>query len=347
MKKYLALVAFFATFGTVAQAQNVSLYGALDAGVYAIDNANNTGKNTTSFVDSSLQASLWGIRGSEDLGGGLRAVFNLEGDVQTNNGGLNQNGLFRRAANVGLAGSFGQVDLGLRVNPFIAAHGGLLPLSGMSVATNTAVSLKYADFYTRNAVTYTSPTIMGLTAQLQYGAANTTGETANGQVIAGSINYTLKDLTLIAAMQDRNAGGGASSANGTAGAKRTNLVGARYKLGNLSVGAGRVENDNAGVKVAANQVGASYQMTKAIAIGANYVKSDNDSSLANVQARYALSNRTTMYVQAGRAENGTTTHAFQPMFATTGNSPAVNVGGLAAAAETTQTAVGVGLVHRF
>lgn len=347
MKKYLAIAALLASVSTGALAQTVTLYGTLDASVHHINNANAAKNNSISLVDSSMASSVWGLRGSEDLGGGMRATFNLESDIQTNNGGTNQNGLFRRAANVGLVTSLGHIELGVKMNPLIAANSTLMPLSGHGFSTITAAAMGYADFFTRNAVTYTSPSILGLTAQLQYGASNSVGEDANGSVVAASLAYKLQNLTVTAAAQERQAGGTASSANGVNGNKQTQLVGAKYALGNLTVGAAYITNDQAGAKVDATQVGASYQMSPRATVAVNYAVTDADSNLTNVQARYALGRRTTLYSQVGHARNGSTAYAFQPAWTTTGNSPAVNVSGLAAAANTNQTAFGVGVIHSF
>lgn len=93
-----------------AQAQDgVSLFGRIDAGYAGVNATNSAGKQLggVGFANSSMESSEWGIRGSEDLGEGNRAIFNLEGDI-TAGGTTVNNVLFRRQANIGLS----SVDLG-------------------------------------------------------------------------------------------------------------------------------------------------------------------------------------------------------------------------------------------
>jgi len=196
MKKTLVALAALAATASFAQSA-VTLYGTLDASMISISNGNKAVVGTAPaasqsgvvYADSAISSSVWGLRGSEDLGGGMKAIFNVEGDIQTNNGGMNHNGIFRRAANVGLSGNFGIVELGVKVNPLIATNGALAPLGGNSVMTSTASSLGYADFYTKNAITYTTPTISGFTGQLQYGDSNNLNSATDGSVTAYSLAY--------------------------------------------------------------------------------------------------------------------------------------------------------------
>ncbi|MFP3615972.1 porin, partial [Paraburkholderia sp. SIMBA_050] len=64
------------------------------------------------------QGSRWGLKGAEDLGGGLKAVFNLESGVNLQNGAFADSGrLFNRAAYVGLQSPYGTVTLGRQKTP--------------------------------------------------------------------------------------------------------------------------------------------------------------------------------------------------------------------------------------
>ena len=353
MKKHLIAAAVAAAVAAPAMAQNVTISGALDASVVAIQKANAAGNNVSGFVDSAIVSSVWGLKGSEDLGGGLRAIFDLQGDIQTNNGGLNQNGIFRRQANVGVAGGFGEVALGVKTNPIIATNASLMPVSGNSVSTVTSQALNYADFFTRNAVTYTSPNMSGLQVQLQYGFDNTASATATGgRMYAASAAYTTGPLTVRAAMQDRSQNGSTSSSN-TGFEKTGSVFGASYKLGDVTLAAAGIKNEfntalnGAKTKVDGTQVGIGYQASAAWLLGASYTQAES-SNLTNVQARYALSKRTTAYVQYGRADNDAKgTVNFAPTATNTGNAPATVLNGFAATAGKTQSSVGVGLIHSF
>lgn len=345
MKKFALLAALMAAMG-IAQAQsNVALYGTLDAGVANIQKGNGV-KDSVSVVDSAMATSIWGLRGTEDLGGGMKATFNVEGDINTSAGTANAAGNFRRAANVGLSGSFGEIAVGLKRNPLIAAHAGILPVAGNSVSVTVPSALGYADFFTKNAVTYTTPTMGIFTGQLQYGAANTVGSSGNdGTMTAGRLTAALGALTVDVAGQKRNPGGSTLSANGTSGEKNTWLIGANYKTGPLAIGAGLVRNESVGTgavgNVRARLIGVGYDLTPAVTLGANYVKTNDDASLTNLQTRYAFSKRTSAYAQVGRAQNGNTSNPISPIWT------ASSVSGLAGTANSNQTATSFGIIHSF
>lgn len=113
---------------------SVQLFGIIDIGVLSQSNAGN-GKSNTQMATSGLRQSVWGIRGSEDLGNGLKAFFNLESHFDTNNGELHPTGdapghgtiLFRRQANVGLSGDWGSITMGRQYGPALLAHIGTEP----------------------------------------------------------------------------------------------------------------------------------------------------------------------------------------------------------------------------
>jgi predicted porin len=375
MKKSLFALAALTAVAGAAQAQSsVTLYGALDAGLYYGNKVSTTGQDLNmAFVDSSIVSSVWGLKGSEDLGSGMKANFNAESDIQLNNGGMNQNGLFRRQANVGLSDvKYGALDLGVKTNPFIAAHGLLMPVSGNSVSTNIAMSGGYSDFFTRNAVTYTSPVWAGFQAQAQVGLGNTAGENGGGNVYAASAAYTgINNLTVRAAYQNRVMGTSNSAANysgmptGLVGVpntmfsdvsttgKTSYLAGLQYKLGAFTLAYGYAHNArdrakfaNGSYVQANNQFGVSYQATPKVLLGATYMVGTMDQQLVNAQARYSVSPRTTAYAQLGVATNGAYA-AIVPVQNQTGTQPASSVSGYGPQANQTQSAFGLGVIHTF
>jgi predicted porin len=260
--------------------------------------------------------------------------------------------MFRRAAFVGLQGKAGELTLGNRTNSLIVVHGTVMPLAGNSWDASIAAAFGFADFLTKNAITYTTPTMSGFRAQLQHGMSNTAGLDDQGSVNAGHARWDIGNLTLMAAFQDRNAGGTTSSANATATAAQgnvnTNVYGVQYKVTPKMIAAAAfVSNDVAGVKRENYQYGVRYELTPKTSIGGNYMTSDTEkNSLTNLQARYNLSKRTTLYTQYSVADNGAT-NPVQALNTNTGNSPAVNVSGLTRLANTKQTALGVGIIHSF
>ncbi len=85
----------------------MNLYGLVDAGVEVVNHASATGGTVTRLTSGGMNTSRWGIRGSEDLGGGLKAVFQLESGIFIDNGTVDTpssvpSGLFRRQSYVGL-----------------------------------------------------------------------------------------------------------------------------------------------------------------------------------------------------------------------------------------------------
>lgn len=374
MNKHLIAAAVAAAVAAPAMAQNVSLYGALDAGVARMTGAGADKVSISAFTDSSVVSSVWGMRGSEDLGGGLKAIFDLQGDIQTNNGGLNNNGIFRRQANVGVAGGFGELRFGVRTNPLIATNAALMPVSGNSVSTLVATALSYHDFFTKNAVTWTTPNMSGLQAELQYGFGNSSAAAnQGGSVAAGSLAYVTGPLTVRAAAHNRKDNGTSSSANSfisatnaaadsnvntAAFAATAYVAGISYKLGDLTLAVAALQNKEAtavgGAKFerSGTQWGVGYQASPAWLLGASYTSSEG-SALTNLQARYSFSKRTTGYVQYGVSDNNVNSNtssqtSFLPYAGNTGFVSGQLISGYTAGvAGARSTAAGAGLIHSF
>jgi predicted porin len=108
---------------------SVQIFGIIDAGILA-QNRSPAGGRLTRLETSGLRQSVWGLKGSEALGGGLKAFFNLESHFDTDTGGLHPTGdapgsgtiLFRRQANVGLSGDWGSITIGRQYGPGLLAH---------------------------------------------------------------------------------------------------------------------------------------------------------------------------------------------------------------------------------
>jgi predicted porin len=352
MKKTLIAIAALAATSAFAQS-SVTIYGQFDAGIYNIKKANATGGSATVYGDGAVFSNVLGFRGTEDMGGGLKAGFHMETDVQTNNGGENQNGQFRRQANGSIAGGFGEIKLGLTTNPIIATNGALMPVSGNSVSTSTSSALGYADFYTKNAVTYTSPAFMGLTAQIQRGMSNNVESASEGSVTAYSLAYVNGPLEVRYAAQDRkaaaantaNSGANPSTATAAATAKESSVFGAKYKIGAFTLGAARLQNETTS-KVTGNQMGLGYT-TGAWTLGGSLTKAEG-SKLTNLQARYALSKRTNLIGMYGIADNSADNKVnFNPVAFNTGSAPAAITDMAAGSASQKRTAIGLGLTHSF
>jgi predicted porin len=162
MKKSIIALAAVGAFADAAHAQStVTLYGIVDEGLNYTSNSK--GHPLWNLSSGVMQGSRWGLRGTEDLGGGMKAIFVLESGFDMNNGTMGQGGLlFGRQAYVGLGSRFGTVTLGRQydsvvdyVGPleaagqwggYIAAHPGDLDNLNNTYRTNNTVKFKSANY---------------------------------------------------------------------------------------------------------------------------------------------------------------------------------------------------------
>lgn len=108
----IALTAVLAALSTTVSAQNVTVYGIMDMGIQSYDGGT---EKLTRSADNVLETSRLGFRGTEDLGSGLKALFQIEGRILPSNGQLGNNTTnqtFNREAWVGLVSGFGTARLG-------------------------------------------------------------------------------------------------------------------------------------------------------------------------------------------------------------------------------------------
>jgi len=361
MKKTLVALAVLASTGsafaaghTAAPASSVTLFGILDASVTNVDK-NAAGASFTGLTTSNVASSQFGMRGSEALSGGLRAIFELTADVDTNNGafdltpsGYNNGALFRRASWVGLAGDFGQVTLGRRLNPLLIGAGGDQILAGNSTAVSRAAALNYADFWTKNAVTYVSPNMGGFTMHGQYGFRNQ----AKGD--DGSM-YSLVGVyaggPLSASVGFEKVEGGVAATDNTVAApgvaKEVAFGTVKYAMGPFTVGGGVFETK---VKVAGVPKRTGYtvnfgyavskQLTTSLSFNDFEAAGDKKSTqVVTLQGRYALSPRSSLYALYNAIDNGSTI----TFFPTWGSRALVGSRGV----NTKQNALTVGVIHAF
>ena len=162
--KQLSILAL-AACACAAQAQSsVTLYGVADMAIERVKGAT----SVTRAASGQLQGSRWGLRGTEDMGGGLKAVFQIEAGLNMSTGALGQGGLgFGRQSYVGLAGDFGAVRLGRQYSPMDDVAG----LVGTKVYDVLSVVpiIGNGDYNRVNsAVTYLSPKVADTTFQAQY-----------------------------------------------------------------------------------------------------------------------------------------------------------------------------------
>lgn len=180
-KTLLALAAIAASSAAFAQS-SVSLYGVVDASLESVKGSDTTVSRVSS---DNLATSRLGFKGTEDLGGGLKAKFVLETDLKSDTGAQgNSARFFERAAWAGLAGGFGELRLG-RIDSSIGLLAGNTSLLGAQGYDDLRIADTFAsNKYRRldNAVTYLLPTLVkGLSAQVQYSTAAGTSSTAGAE----------------------------------------------------------------------------------------------------------------------------------------------------------------------
>jgi predicted porin len=120
MKKTLVFLAALAAVGGASAQSNVTVYGVTDVAAGQFKTGIGAAAVTKTKIDSAgLSTSRWGFKGSEDLGGGLKADFKLEGGMLMDTGEMKTPGfVFDRAATVGFSGGFGAVTLGRQTLPY-------------------------------------------------------------------------------------------------------------------------------------------------------------------------------------------------------------------------------------
>jgi len=183
MKK--TLVALAALAATASYAQSVELWGSMDIGVATATTKSADGTSvdkTTGVVDGTQAPNRLGFRGTEDLGGGLKAGFNLEmGFAPSSNNGWNVrvassahqvpgggafSGATMRTGNLWLGGGFGEVRLGTQ---FRSLYGNVMGRAIVMAESFGGEQHGLIAPARMTGISYTSPNISGLTVQAQYG----------------------------------------------------------------------------------------------------------------------------------------------------------------------------------
>jgi predicted porin len=195
----------------VAQAQgSVTLYGLIDEGFEAIGNAptqsgNSAGRQYRLDATNGLNSSRWGLKGSEDLGGSLKALFQLENGFELNNGKLGQGGAeFGRQAFVGLSSDrFGTITIGRQYDSVVDFVGGL-EFGDSNVGTAHSAHPADLDNFnngrrTNNAVKFRSIDYGGLSFGGLYSFGGVAGSVSRNQVYSLGAGYKNGPITLGAA----------------------------------------------------------------------------------------------------------------------------------------------------
>lgn len=178
MKKIILATAVAAGFCTSAMAQSsVTLYGLVDEGLNFTNNV--AGNKLYELQSGYAQGSRWGLKGAEDLGGGLQTVFQLENGFNVNNGRLGEGGLlFGRQAYVGLASNqFGTLTFGRQYDAVVDDLGQLTAngsWAGYLFSHPFDNDNTDNTFRVDNSVKYVSPNVAGFQVEGTYSFSNDT-----------------------------------------------------------------------------------------------------------------------------------------------------------------------------
>ena len=295
MKKTVLAFAVAAAMGVPAlAAADTTLYGRFHV---SVDRTDDGAKTATEMQN---RVSRIGIRGSEDLGGGLSGVFQLEmsmNPVQSDEINGNRNSF------VGLRGDFGQATLGRVDAPYESVLGpvqvmGDTPLDVRSIiSAGTTLSPR---FRAENSVNYVSPNFSGLQVMAQYGVG-TAGKDNDDNSYSLGAQYRLGDIYAFAAYSKRNAKTGDDEATGV-------VAGGTYSIDDLRLGVVLERAEDATNSRNAWLVNARYNIGQAY-LAATYAKAgdfdgtDTGATQYGIGAGYNFSRRTGAYVAYGKVDN--------------------------------------------
>ncbi|WP_321822643.1 MULTISPECIES: porin [unclassified Burkholderia] len=361
----------------VSYAQSsVTLYGTIDNGFNFTSNAG--GHKGYSMVSGDAAPSMWGLRGVEDLGGGLTTVFQLENGFDINSGNSLYGGrLFGRQAYIGLnSNDFGNFTLGRQYDPMIDMWSGFTT-AGSTIGDFAAhiFDNDNADYSYRfnNSIKYVSPTLRGFQAELAYAFSNSTGFTENRAYSAGA-TYSTGPISAAIAYSRQTNGGTTNT-----GAVETGAAFVAATQQNIGAGVKWTFQDSSNIALAYShttfgnprgglyisdvgtqnwtswkfdniEINAQYFLTPAFWIAGSYtfthakLNTDSGGSSPNWQQvalaiDYDLSKRTSVYVQGAYQHNNAHTE--------TGIDNAIIIGSTAPSSTGNQTVLRIGLTHRF
>jgi GBP family porin len=308
VKKNLLIALLTGIFATAVHAQSsVTLYGLIDAGLTYVSNqreaGSTAGHSKFAMTDASINPDRFGLRGSEDLGGGLKAIFTLENGFTLTNGALGQHGLlFGRQAFAGLSSNqFGTVTLGRQYDSMVDY---LAPLAGAGAAKGGVFFGHPYDndnlqntMRINNAVKYASPNYNGWQFGGLYGFSNAAGGFSNNRAYSFGTSYNNGPLRFAASYLQLNNGGTAANLAGatdsivnaggqvtgsdstfSAGQQRTFGAGFDYAFGPATVGFVFTETK------LENATGINNTSSSPILLGNSSLRFDN----YEVNARYSV-----------------------------------------------------------
>jgi predicted porin len=301
MKKSLIALAVLSATGASFAQSSVNVYGIAD--VY-FGNTRSTGVATQTVVDSGgVDTSRFGFKGTEDLGGGLKANFLLEQGFLMDSGATDSTGAaFSRQSYVGFAGNFGEVKLGRMFTAYDDINGVANAVfdSGLSPQNNVWTSEGYVS-NPNNSIYYATPNISGFSGALSYSLhENKTNTVDAGYTTSLRAQYEGGPLYAGFAYQTEKADGDAKSHN-------FSRLNATYDLGVVKLLAGYgFESQDAVVGETQEtnewQIGVDYPVSSTLKLSGGFARSSDNAAKGDqvrsgygLGASYSLSKRTMVY----------------------------------------------------
>ncbi|MBN4667686.1 porin [Pandoraea nosoerga] len=364
-----------------AQAQsNVTLYGVLDGGLSYVSNVG--GSKNFGTADGLQSGNRWGLKGSEDLGGGLSAIFTLENGFNLTNGGLGQGSReFGRQAFVGLSSkSFGSLTIGRQYDSVVDFVSGLT--SAKLFATKLGahvgdVDNLYNSFRINNSIKYTSANYAGFTFGGLYGFSNQassgTGGTgfANNRAYSVGASYANGPVKFgigyleVSSPNSTNTGGAVAGdysgdfytariGTATVGVDKQRVLatGGSYSFGPAAVGFVYSNTQlkyvsGTGARVSNYELNGTYNLTPSLLLGLSYTYTDastRSATLADLSPKYHQVNAAVDYSLSKRTD----VYLVGIYQKAAGDATAASINGAGGASSTkTQAAVISGLRHKF
>lgn len=333
MKKTLLAFAVTGVFAGTAFAQsNVTVYGVVDIAINYADNGAAANAHTLSLDNGTQLPSRIGFKGTEDLGGGLSASFQLENGFNSDTGAITQTGrIFGRQAWVGLNGGFGSVKLGRQWAPVFLALGEIDPFGvGLAGDASLIFASGSTPLRTDNTINYSLPAMGGFSGQVSYVLGETAGSMSTNRQYGLGMGYVNGPLNIQFGYHNAN-----STAAVSADSKQA-IIGGVYNFGPVSAHLGFGDSKRESSAGGATVKDRNWLLGLSAPVGAgtamlSYIRNDvrdvanADSSMIALGYSHALSKRTSVYTSYARVSNdaGTALNGA----AANGNDPALfNVG---------------------
>lgn len=310
-KKLLALAALSALAGGAAAQSSVTLYGVVDVGLE--QTRLSPGGNTLRLSSGIQSGSRWGVKGKEDLGGGLSASFQLEAGFDATTGARGQGGLtFGRQSWVGLDGGWGSVKLGRQYVPLFLAQDTVDPFGTGITGDGSGMAAVFRPYGVRmdNTINYSTPNFGGLSAEVAYGFGEVAGSTSVGSQYGFAAYYDKAPVTAVLAYHKQNLAVG----NVDAGESRSWLLGGVFDFKAAKLHAAYADNRDENAAGAATGRSRDWMLGVSAPVGpltvmASYIRhkdrfvSNADADYWGLGATYTLSKRTNFYASYSRVNN--------------------------------------------